>query len=233
MRDSLPRPAELRELLLSLDEPLRLCRCCSTKPPPVRWRAASELLARSDEGRPRCGDDGARRLLCCREEWWPSAAEAMMDRALRSADDDRPALLEMLLSLALDSTTLGIMKPGVERGTRARWRCAGACEPLLLLRSEEWRRGGEAAAMLSGVSSAPPSPEDPFSVVVGDCRPPCERGRSRSRSLLRACCAWVRGAVLGRLRRSSVCARCSCAAACFDNVSEKYVINTNATTADY
>ncbi len=109
-----------------------------------------------------------------------------MERALRSADVDRPGLEELLLSLALDSTTLGMMKPGVERGTRATWPCEEAREPWLLLWAEGWRRGGESAAMLSGDSSAP---EEPFSVVVGDCRPPCERGRSRSSSLLSACCA--------------------------------------------
>ncbi len=47
--------------------------------------------------------------------------------------------------------------------------------------------------MLSGESSPPPEPEDPFSVAGGDCRPPWERGRSRSSSPLRACCACERG----------------------------------------
>ena len=60
----------------------------------------------------------------------------MMDRALRRADVVRSGLLlEELLSLALDSTTLGMMKPGVDKGGRALKRFVAARELLLLLRA--------------------------------------------------------------------------------------------------
>ena len=189
----LPLSLVPREVLLSL-EPLRCCCCCclgTTNPPPVRCTGASELLAASEEegGRLR-GEEDEARVLRCR---WEGAcdAEAMMDRALRKAVLDKSGLAALLLSLPLDedSTTLGMMKPleregaGVGRLDEAERRPLG------------WG-GGEAAMMLSGESwpppPPPPSPEDPLSCAEeegGDCRPPCERGSSRSSSPLSACCA--------------------------------------------
>lgn len=197
-----PLSVELRELLLPLDDPpppppsrrRRRSSCLENiKPSPVRCSAASELLPRPLTGVCLRGDDvEARGLLCCREYFCFSLAEAIMERALRRAEDDRCGLL----SLLLDSTTLGMINAGIDTGARGGRGLVEAWRLLPPLRLEGWGRGGEAAAMLSGDSSPPRSSEDPFSVAVGDCRPPCDRGSSSSSSPLRACCAWDRGAGL-------------------------------------
>ena len=149
-------------------------------------------------------------------------AEAMMERAVRRAEEERSGLAALLLSLVPedDCTTLGMMKAGVETGARRREGLEEGRE-LLLPRHGSCGGAGE-WSMLSGERSPPPETEDPFSVAGGDCRPPWERGRSRSSSPLRACCAWERGGggAVGLWRRSA-CARCSWAAACFDNVSAR------------
>ena len=179
-----------------VDEPPRGCSCClgAAKPPPVRCRGASELLARSDEDRCLCGDkEDTRRRLRWRADVSLWDAEAIMERALRRAEEERSGLEELLLSLALDdSTTLGMMKPGAAKGGRGGSRLVEG-RALLLPRLDGMRRGGGAAAMLSG-DSAPPLPhEDPLWGSGGDCRPPCERGKSRSNSPLSACCACDKG----------------------------------------
>ena len=96
MDGSFPLSLEPRELLLSLDEPLRCrcrCRCCScscsclgtAKPPPVRCTAASELLARPDDAGCLRGDEEEERWGGLWREGMPPAldAEAMMERAVR------------------------------------------------------------------------------------------------------------------------------------------------------
>jgi hypothetical protein len=134
-----------------------------------------------------------------------------MERALRKADDDSSGLDELLLSLVQDSTTLGMLKPGVKSGVRG-----GSFELPL----DVWWRSGEAAAMLSGESSAASSSEDVVPIAGGDCKPPCDRGRSRSNSPLRTCWACESGGGwLHSLGRNRARALCSWAAACFDNVS--------------
>jgi hypothetical protein len=204
--DSLPLSLEPRELLLSLDEPLRCrcrCRSCScscsclgtAKPPPVRCTAASKLLARSDDADCLRGEEEEER----RGGFWrggmPAAldAEAMMDRALRRAAEESSGLAALLLPLVQedDSTTFGMMKAGVDTGARRREGLEEGRE-LLLPRLGSCGGAGE-WSMLSGERSPPPRPEDPLSVAGGDCRPPWERGRSRSSSPLRACCACERG----------------------------------------